>query len=360
MLLFKKLKLKSTPIYYNQTIMDDDYDYNISDIQFGILSADEILRMSVCEISSSKIPGVNTVYDNRMGPMNAHETCITCEKQTKDCPGHFGHIVFHEHIAHPLYYKTILSFLKCVCIQCSRALISKDHLHLWSINQKGESRFKRILDKIDKIKYCSHCNIFQPKYVFSGIDTVYTAVYKQNKETHSIEMTIFEIEKIFDNISDEDVKLLGFNPDFVHPRDLIITVLPVLPPRSRPFIMTDNVVCDDDLTTQYVEITKTNNHLMTLDLSEIRKKKYLQTLIFRVRTMYDNSQGRARHTNSRQIKGIKERIAGKDGLIRNNLMGELLPATGDCSNGYLFTIRDKQCKIDLVTVYNHLVSTVRW
>jgi DNA-directed RNA polymerase beta' subunit len=36
----------------------------------------------------------------------------------------------------------------------------------------------------------------------------------------------------------------------------------------------------------------------------------------------NNSQGKSRCTSGRPIKGIKERISGKDGLIRSNLMGK--------------------------------------
>jgi DNA-directed RNA polymerase beta' subunit len=303
--------------------MEDEYDFNIDSIQFGILTPEEIKRMSTCEITSAKLPGPNTVYDIRMGPMNPKEICCTCGQRRDNCPGHFGHIVLHEPVAHPMYYKFILSFLKCVCLQCSRALITMDHLFLWGIHQKNEARFKRILDRIDKIKFCSHCNLFQPKYMFSTSDNIFTASYKHGGEVGAIEITVFEIQKIFDNISDDDVRLLGFKPEFIHPKHLIITVLPVIPPRSRPFIVTDNIICDDDLTTQYQEIVKTNNNLDPAnDISDFKHKRYYQTLIFRIRTLYDNSQGRARHTNSRQIKGIKERIAGKDGLIRNNLMGK--------------------------------------
>ena len=38
-------------------------------------------------------------------------------------------------------------------------------------------------------------------------------------------------------------------------QNLIISVLPELPPVS-PYVMADTVVCDDDLTLQYVEIIK--------------------------------------------------------------------------------------------------------
>jgi DNA-directed RNA polymerase beta' subunit len=36
----------------------------------------------------------------------------------------------------------------------------------------------------------------------------------------------------------------------------------------------------------------------------------------------NNSQGKARHSNGRPIKAIKERLSGKEGHIRSNLMGK--------------------------------------
>jgi DNA-directed RNA polymerase beta' subunit len=46
-------------------------------------------------------------------------------------------------------------------------------------------------------------------------------------------------------------------------------------------------------------------------------------------TYYNNSAGKAKHpTNGRPIKGIKERITGKEGQIRNNLMGKRVEFSG--------------------------------
>jgi DNA-directed RNA polymerase beta' subunit len=84
----------------------------------------------------------------------------------------------------------------------------------------------------------------------------------------------------------------------------------------------DNLTCDDDLTIQYVEIVKINNHLADLTLTDTKKQKYIQSLKFRIKCLYDNSQEKAKHTNGRPMKGIKKRIAGKEGQIRNNLMGK--------------------------------------
>jgi DNA-directed RNA polymerase beta' subunit len=154
-------------------------------------------------------------------------------------------------------------------------------------------------------------------------------------------LTTEEILKIFNNILDEDVRLLGLDPNLVHPRNFIITVLPVLPPCDRPYVKADGNMCDDDITNQYIEIIKANNHLSNSghdpssgkrkrkELSETKRQKFLASLRFRILTTFNNGQGKAKHTtNGRPIKGIKERLAGKDGQLRNNMMGKRCNQTG--------------------------------
>ena len=157
-------------------------------------------------------------------------------------------------------------------------------------------------------------------------------VYKTKEATHKILLSADDIKKVFDNIPDDDICLLGFDPEFTHPKNLILTYLPVLPPRARPFIVADGMMCDDDLTLQFVEIIKNNNHLKDENLPETKFQKYLQTLKFRIKCLFDNSKGKSKHSNGRPFKGMKERITNKDGLVRNNMMGEhfLLPTTGRC------------------------------
>ena len=92
------------------------------------------------------------------------------------------------------------------------------------------------------------------------------------------------------------------------------------------------------MTNQYIEIVKINNHLKPYDeeiddkpkeISESKRQKLIASLRFRIFTTFNNSQGKAKHTtNGRPIKGIKERLAGKDGQIRNNMMGKRCNQTG--------------------------------
>jgi DNA-directed RNA polymerase beta' subunit len=111
---------------------------------------------------------------------------------------------------------------------------------------------------------CCHvdCGSEHPKYKFSTADSSYCKVYEgKDKVKTSITINTDEIKKIFDNISNEQVELLGINAGLAHPRNYILTVIPVLPTCARPFVKADNNLCDDDLTNQYTEIIKVNNHL---------------------------------------------------------------------------------------------------
>ena len=131
---------------------------------------------------------------------------------------------------------------------------------------------------------------------------------------------IFKLEEEFT----ESVKVYNFEVD----KDNSYCVENIMTHNcARPFVLADGQTCDDDLTIQIVEIIKANNHLKIEDgetpLNDVKRQKYIQTLKFRISTFYNNSAGRAKHTtNGRAIKGLKERITGKEGLIRNNIMGK--------------------------------------
>ena len=304
----------------------------IDQICFGILSSQEIINQSVAEITRNKLTAqkteqqwYGTVYDPRMGPMESNRTCLTCNLQTKDCPGHFGHIRLNVKVVHPLYQRQLLSFLRCVCFRCSRLCVTEDHLQLWNLHRlRGEQRFNALLERLDKIRFCVYCKLGQPRYSFTSSDNSFFMCCKLDGKLQKTRLMTDHLYTIMSKIPDADVQLMGFDVAMIRPVNLILTALPVIPPRARPFIVTDNKdnISDDDLTLNYCEIIKMNNLLGAPELSELKRQKYTDTLIFRIRSLFDNSSGKARHTNGRPLKGFKERLSGKDGLIRNNLMGK--------------------------------------
>uniref|UniRef100_A0A914NAE9 DNA-directed RNA polymerase n=1 Tax=Meloidogyne incognita TaxID=6306 RepID=A0A914NAE9_MELIC len=63
-------------------------------VQFGILSPDEIKRMSVCQIEFPEVkengkPKFEGLNDPRQGVIEKRGVCITCAGSYNECPGHF-------------------------------------------------------------------------------------------------------------------------------------------------------------------------------------------------------------------------------------------------------------------------------
>jgi DNA-directed RNA polymerase subunit A' len=287
----------------------------IGSIEFGIMSKEEILRLSVADIHKNRLCMgkenynfvMNGLYDPRMGPMEKKVKCVTCGHDSKTCNGHFGSIRLNIEVIHPLYYRTILSFLKCFCINCSRLLITEHHIQLWNLTkQTKEFRFNSILKRIVKLKFCLHCNMSQPKFTLSAQEGVFIASFKNGPTVEKLRLSTTELCKILNNITDDDVRLLGFDPSRMHPKNFILSVLPVLPPRSRPYIVNDNMISDDDITISLCEIIKANNNLNNEKISDAKREKYIQTLKFRIKTMFDNTGNKAKHTNSRPLKGSRK------------------------------------------------------
>jgi len=292
-------------------------------IQFGIYSSEEILKNSVCEVNNLKLIGSNSVYDERMGIMEPNKKCVTCGETEKKCIGHFGHINLNIDILHPLFHKLIILILKCICYKCSRILLSKNQLELNNLLKFNKQvRFNKIVEKMDKIDYCSHCETLQPKYIFCTQDKHFYMIFKIDGENLRMQMFESEIRKIFENVIKDDISLLGFDTQNFHPKNLILSVLPVIPPVARPFIIADNMTCDDDLTIQYQEIVKANHHIGDPSTNDSKRTKFIHSLKFKIKSLFDNSGDRQRVSNGRPLKGIKKRLTGKEGLIRNNLMGK--------------------------------------
>ena len=79
----------------------------IKEIQFGLLSPEEIKNMSVAHIEYPETmdeqkmrPREKGLNDPRLGSIDRAFKCGSCDEGMSECPGHFGHIelatpVFH-------------------------------------------------------------------------------------------------------------------------------------------------------------------------------------------------------------------------------------------------------------------------
>jgi DNA-directed RNA polymerase beta' subunit len=134
---------------------------------------------------------------------------------------------------------------------------------------------------------------------------------------------------ILRRITDDDCLLLGFNSAYTHPRNMIITTVPVSPPQVRPSIVMDTALrSQDDLTHKLSEIIRSNQNLkkhMENNASENTINEFTNLLQFHVTTLIDNEipgQPQATQRTGRPVKGIAQRLKAKQGRIRGNLMGK--------------------------------------
>lgn len=299
----------------------------VDEIEFGILSKEDILNMSVAEINNTKLYGSNSVYDEKMGPtVITKDNCITCGLSAKFCTGHFGHIKLSHPIFHPLYEKEILKLLKIFCFSCSRLIQSEDGKPPGETSGAGNSsggrsagRVKKIEKSIDKRSICPWCNLKQPIWELEDNDSV--SVIYMTMECTKVECSSYDVLHMFSKFQRDDLTRIHF---YSNPMNLIIEVLPVLPPSTRPVVRLEEKFCDDDLTIQYIEIIKINNIIANKkEAKNFEIDKNIKVLYFRISSLFNNSSGKSKHnTNGKAIKGLKERLETKNGLMRENLMGK--------------------------------------
>ena len=353
-------------------------------IQFSILSPEEIRKSSVAEITSrdtyvNNKPIIGGLFDPRMGVLEPGLICPTDGLDYMQTPGYFGHIELARPVFYIQYLSTLLKILRCVCFKCSKLLISKEKFSQ-ALKLVGEARWKYVFSLINshKIKRCGEdnedgCGCLQPtKIRTEGLANIF-AEWKNTATAASvgtgtgtgtgsgsavgtgsavggsgsaggsgtgtggedeqanivIKLTPEIVLKICKRISNEDVNFMGFSPTWSRPDWMICQVMAVPPPAVRPSVKHDaQQRSEDDLSHILVSIIKTNKTL----LEKIKNnapaniiEDWTAVLQYFVATQIDNKlPGVASNSqrSGRPLKSIKDRLNGKGGRMRGNLMAK--------------------------------------
>lgn len=104
----------------------------IQEIQFGVMSPEEIKNMSVAHIQYPETmdetrtkPRQEGLNDPRLGSVDRQFKCKTCTESMSECPGHFGHIELATPVFHPGFLKKTKKILEIVCHSCSKVLADR-------------------------------------------------------------------------------------------------------------------------------------------------------------------------------------------------------------------------------------------
>ncbi|CAF3252709.1 unnamed protein product [Rotaria sp. Silwood2] len=341
-------------VYFNSQICDSTVPYrNVRRIQFGILSPDEIRRMSVTnppiehpELLEAGKPKKQGLMDPRQGPADRNLKCDTCRGSYIECPGHFGHIELIKPVYHIAFLPKILKVLRCVCFHCSKLLVDPNDPKIIDIIEKTKNQSRQRLayivdacrnEKICKgsdihndvtTKYSDGCGRAQPVYRRSGLELTiqWKKATDENEEPKS-KLPAARVLEIFKAIPNSICKILGMDPRQSRPDWMILTVLPVPPLSVRPSVlMFGTARCQDDLTYNLANIIKANKMLGEYEQRGVSSHiidKQLDQLQYYCATLIDNDMPgmpQACQKSGKPLKSLKARL--KEGRLRGNLMGK--------------------------------------
>jgi len=307
----------------------------VNSVRFGLLSPEDFLKLSVCEVDSTTSKGddlTGSVYDERMGILDRNKVCMTCGNNNMNCAGHFGHIKLFEPVYNPITFEILINVIKCVCNKCGKLLLNEIPNYIKKL--KGIKRLRGIIERCNNIKLCmrNDCDGVVPKYT----NDKFKIYYKYEDITS--ELLPKQTYSILSKISDEDFRLMGFNEDLtednnlfeniniqdVKPTSLMYVILPVIPPCDRPYIVQDGNIHDDDLTDLYKQIVRVNNILNGKIIKRRGKGRekthsdYILELRTLVWALIDNKNDLSKVANGgRSHNTICNRMKDKDGIAQS-------------------------------------------
>jgi DNA-directed RNA polymerase beta' subunit len=316
-------------------------------IQFSMLSPDEIRKGSVTEITSRDTyvgnkPVIGGLFCPYMGVSEPGMICPTDGLDYMNTPGYFGRIELAAPVFYYQHLATVHKILRCVCIRCSKLLISKD-THKQALKMLPDERWSYVFGAASKVKRCGDdnedgCGCLMPKKIRKENLATLIAEWdsdgvkgmsEEDAKKMNMLLTPEIVLKIFRRISDDDVSFMGFSPAFSRPDWMICQVLAVPPPAVRPSIKMDGQQrSEDDLTHIIVNIVKANKTLQEKIRDGAQANiiaDWHTVLQYYCATLVDNNIPGAApvaQRSGRPLKSIKERLNGKGGRVRGNLMGK--------------------------------------
>ena len=283
---------------------------NLDEIQLKVLDAEKLQDIAVKEITKAEVydadgyPVEDGVMDPALGVIDPGMTCPTCGGKIRECQGHFGKITLSRPVVHVLYAKKIRNLLRFTCHECHSLAIKDEDKSLRKSNMPNE---------------CPECGE-ETKDV--DLDKPYSYTKKNGDE-----LKPDEIKERLSQISEEDAKTLGV--EYTNPEDLVLTHIPVPPVTMRPSITLETGErSEDDITHKLVDVIRINKRLQNnieIEAPDFIINDLWELLQYHVSTLFYNDLNSippARHRSGRSLKSLIERVQGKQGRFRQNLIGK--------------------------------------
>jgi len=266
-------------------------------VDFDILTAQKIRDISVCEIITDELysdnqPKTGGLRDPRFGVSSRRGTCTACQRTWTECSGHFGHYELPIPVYHIGWVTEVLFWLRRICSHCGQ------------VSQKG------------MVKKCKQCKKQVAKFSKMNSTTLNITDEKGSRELFAIEA--LEFLKKVDPTQISQLRKAPF-----HPKNLILTVLPIPPNcvRPSPTMDGDEVRGEDDITRRLLYVLRIAKGYKNVKEENSTVRQHYQKRVQDAVHMYID-QTRMSTKNKGTQKCISDRLRGKTGRLRGTLMGK--------------------------------------
>eukprot|EP01138_Halocafeteria_seosinensis_P010093 gb/GECG01010307.1/.p1 GENE.gb/GECG01010307.1/~~gb/GECG01010307.1/.p1 ORF type:complete len:1523 (+),score=185.46 gb/GECG01010307.1/:1-4569(+) len=351
----------------------------VSQIRFGMFHGSEMARLAEIPVVSKELyklptrkPAKYGVLDPRLGISHKKERCHTCGSNLADCPGHYGVISLELPVFHIGFLRPTIHVLQCICKRCSRVLLAEPERS--SLLQKMRSSAvgslqktgiqKKVIDSCKKLSKCPHCGAFNGTVKKVNGQTSFRVLHERFKgrgsedekgnmllkfqntladnpdlsaQVKKLAETITPLHalELFQNIPDEDLNLIWISSETGRPENMILTKVLVPPVCIRPSVAMDSGAGsnEDDLTVKLQGIIHINNALQTAlekggKISLVQEEwDLLQVQV--AAFLHGELPGMSAAVRPKKpIRGLCQRLKGKQGRFRGNLSGKRVDFSG--------------------------------
>ncbi|MDY6789149.1 MAG: DNA-directed RNA polymerase subunit A' [Candidatus Nanohaloarchaea archaeon] len=281
----------------------------INELKFGLMNPEKVENLTVKRIDKAEVydadgyPIEGGVMDPHLGVLDPGMICRTCGSRMGKCKGHFGHISLSKPVVNVLYSKKIRNLLRFTCVECHSSLVKNEDKSLRKSNRKTE---------------CPECEVEQPEI---KLEKPYS--YYEDGEPLDADEIRDRLSQIPDDVAAE-LGVEGGRPEW-----LVMDNILVPPVTMRPSITLESGQrSEDDLTHKLVDIIRINQRLrnnIEIEAPDFILDDLWELLQYHVATLFDNTLSGvppARHRSGRSLKSLVERLKGKEGRFRQNLIGK--------------------------------------
>lgn len=327
-------------------------------VRFTLFSENEknsLIPIVPRESSSDQMSMFSELNSTRLGVIFQEENeCPTCGGKAGDqdpsvlCPGHLGVVKFGYDIFHPMIVDDLAILMNCFCPNCYHLKFFKlfqeadRELAITALNRLRDTtptlNFLPKLADISTTIVCCERNIVYKKKASgtskNGVAAQPTILaiskstrgssMKQSKDQDQL-MDAHACKLLISRYNKDDITLLGLKKD--HVESFIISSIQVGSRAVRPSIRTDGTTAEDQLTEMYVSLFRNirdcnSNSLSAGGGSTGIKSQIGPNDIYNAYKNLISAKGLNTDGGSVPTKGIFERLSGKYGRMRSNLMGK--------------------------------------